>query len=391
MPEQVQVFRGMPSAALQLIKETVLPSVKSETKRIELERWINELIIEATPAVSFKRRLSRRKNTPGFSQDAMRSYASYFWHGSNHMARITYGERMRETIDAFRKETSSAPKRESTDVSKRTQMIDFLEDHLENLLNPTADWAQLRSVAFTWWLGFSPVSAVLNFTQLPIVTAPFLTEKFGTLRGLKAMTRATTSLTKMYGDPKEIASNLSEADNILIQLGLQQNFLEESLATELAGLANGGELSRNMHGTAAGRGMSSFAEAAGWMFQGSEKINRRISFMAAVKLMRENPDNAYGQELRNTKKLEYDDLRQTHGLSELEATAFLAGKDTVQKTQFEYAQYARPRFMRGKKGVIFTFYMFSQNMLWNTFNSPSNKRMLLVHVCYGWPDGFTWW
>jgi len=168
-----------------------------------------------------------------------------------------------------------------------------------------------------------------------------------------------------------------------LQRAVAQGFIDESQAMELAGIAEGGNLMRARADTRLGQAAATFAKWSSIMFQTSEKMNRRITFRAGLELARANPDAKYLAELREFRKEEYLDLVQKEGLSQAEATAFLAGKDAVLRTQFEYGVHARPEFMRGKKGIIFTFWMFTQNMMWAVFNSPGNKRMLLMMLLAG--------
>lgn len=377
VPETVQVFQGMPPNIIQHIKEHVSGSLTEEDKV-----WLDTLSAKYAPSVSFRHRLVRRTNTPGYSQDAMRSYASYFWHGSNHMARITYGQEMKDVITEFGKDNSRRV-RQGVNVYKRGKMIEFLNDHVEAILNPKPDWAQLRSMAFTWYLGFMPASALLNFTQLPIVTLPYLSSRFGDVKATIAMQKAAWQLRRSYSNPEEMAKKWNPLMARMIEVGLQQNFLEESMAMELAAVAEGGNFVRARYGSATQRSMAAMGQAAGWMFQGSEKINRRVTFISAVQLALNNPGAQYLKDLKGYRQREFLDLVQKQRFTEPQALAFLAGKDAVERTQFEYGVHARPRFMRGRKGVIFTFYMFLQNMLFNVGNMPGRKRMLLTMFMMG--------
>lgn len=377
VPETVQVFQGMPPNIIQHIKEHLSGTLTEEDKV-----WMDTLSAKYAPSVSFRHRLVRRTNTPGYSQDAMRSYASYFWHGSNHMARITYGQEMKDVITEFGKDNSRRL-RQGINVYKRGKMIEFLNDHVEAILNPKPDWAQLRSMAFTWYLGFMPASALLNFTQLPIVTLPYLSSRFGDAKAVVAMQKAAWQLRRSYTNPEEMAKRWNPLMARMIEVGLQQNFLEESMAMELAAVAEGGNFVRARYGSATQRSMAAMGQAAGWMFQGSEKINRRVTFISAVQLALANPDVKHLKELQGYRQREFADLVQKQGFTEAQARAFLAGKDAVERTQFEYGVHARPRFMRGRKGVIFTFYMFLQNMLFNVGNMPGRQRMLLTMFLMG--------
>lgn len=373
IPETVRGFSGLPSSLLKSIEERLELTEEQQT-------WLRRMVVEMAPAQSFKKRLERRKNIPGFSIDAMRSYSSYFWHSANYIARVEFGPEMEDTINTAKKETSALLG--ATDVVKRRRLIAYIEDHKDHVMNPGEDWAWARSVAFQWWLGFSPASAVLNFTQIPMVAYPYLASRYNDPKALSALKNAMLEVKNLYQAPVKQGKKMSDDDFRQVQVGIEQEFLEESMAVELAGQVEGGNLVRAMAGNKYSRWYQSLTKASGYMFQTSEKINRRVVFMAGVRLARANPDAAYLQELKTTKPGEFADLVK-RGMSENEAVAFMSGKDAVRRTQFEYAAWARPVFMRGRKGLIFTFFMFVQNMTWFTLNSPGNVRFLLMMLAMG--------
>lgn len=371
VPEEATIFRGIPQTVLERLKN--MPET-SDTQR----QWIDRMIVEMSPAQSFKRRWMRRQNLPGYSQDAGRAYAQYFWHGANHIARVKYGKEMERVLEKNAAVDINERQRQGINVDKRRQIQDFIKDHFTHIMNPRPDWAQLRSLAFTWWLGFSPASAALNITQIPMVAWPYMSARFKDDKGaMQALITAAKDINKMYTKP-EALKDVSDDTLRLLDLGLKQGFLEESMAMELAAVAEGSALARARHGSSMQRQLRWFADKAAWMFQQSERFNRRIVFRAAVEMARNNPDAPYLQEMKQQLQTEFDNLTQEQGLSESEALAFLAGKDAVIATQFEYNAWARPRFMRGKAATVLTFFMFTQNMVWFSMFSPGNARFLLM-------------
>ncbi|MFQ5742001.1 MAG: PLxRFG domain-containing protein [Acidobacteriota bacterium] len=371
IPKTVQVFRGLPP--------TLLKAMKAKLGLSEEQRaWFDRLIVEFSPAKSFRKRFLRRKDIPGFSLNAMRGYADYFFHGAGYIARVQWGGDLESIISDARKETSelrlTMGREGVADVSKREEIIEFMRDHLSHIMDPKPDWAQLRSVAFQWHLGYVPVSAVLNLTQVPMVTWPYLAARFGDGRAIGAIRRATFDFKKAFEKGSPDAS-----DALLrgLNLGMEQGFLDESFAKELAATASGSNLARLLPGSKLERMLMQSAHWSAFMFQTSEKFNRSVTFRAAWNLALENPGAEYLTELRDTNTLQFREL-VGQGWSELEATAFLAGKDAVQRTQFQYSQHARPRFMRGRAGTVLTFFMFVQHMLWFSTHSPGKGRYLLM-------------
>ena len=365
MPKEVMPFRGLPPSVLKALKTKLRPSK-------EQQAWLDDLIAGWAPSASFRQNLSRRQNIPGFSFDAMRTYANYFWHGSNYLARIEFKGRLQESINSMTGEMAEL-ENSGFATDRRQELRDFVQDHLNEIMDPTPDWASIRSLAFIWWLGFSPASAALNFTQVPLVAYPYLASRYTDLKAVGALRKAVFSIHHLYqGKTDKVSDVLLKA----VGRAMSQGYIDESQATELASVANP-NLTRLLPGNMAQQKIQQFAHIGAWMFHQSEKINRRVVFRAAWELALANPEAKYLTELQSTNALEYESLRQDN-FTHQDAVAYLAARDAVIKTQFEYASWARPRFMRGRTGVLFTFFMFLQNMVWFARYSPGNKRYLLM-------------
>ena len=369
VPQEVKHYASLPAPLLRSIKANMKLSK-------EQRMWLDNFILEQAPEKSFRKHFVQRKSVKGFSKDAVRGYADYFWHAANHIARIEHGEDMNRQIELLDKQTTDISRR-GADVTKRREIVDYLRNHLDMILYPGNDWASLRALAFQWWIGFSPASAALNFTQTPLVTVPYLSKKFGWPQTKVAWLAAMAQSRK----ERDINVDPSEAEAKMFELGIRQGFIDEGQATELAQVAEGGNLvSRS---SPIGRGMEGFFKAGGLMFQMMEKFNRKTTFRMTVNLMRSNPNPDYEKELLNKYGIEYRELQEIEGFTPNEAMEFLAGKDAIRTTQFEYSRWARPRFMQGKKGVIFTFFSFVQNMLFFTTNVPGGRRYLLTMLLMG--------
>ena len=366
IPDSVMPFRGLPPTLLNLIKNRLNLSP-------EQLNGLDQLTAEFLPTKSFRKRLQKREDTPGYSLDAMRSYANYFFHGANYFARIEFHNDLQDTITDLNQRTSNV-RGAPADATQLRSIADFLQDHFNNIMNPQRDWAALRSFAFQWWLGFSPASALVNFTQIPLVAWPYLSSRFGDTKALIEIKKAVLSIHKIYQNKE---GSIPADEFAAVNRGIAQGPLDESQATELAGTAEGDNLQRLLPGTRAQRFLMQSAHWSAFMFQTSEKINRRIVFRAAYRLAKQNPNAAHIQELKDTNPLEYESLLKD-GFSELEAGAYLSAIDAVTRTQFEYAQWARPRFMRGRAGTLLTFFMFVQNMVWFARYSPGRTRFLLM-------------
>jgi len=370
MPKDVQGFRGLPA--------TLLTSIRTKLQLTEEQgRWLDDLIVEMSPSASFRRRMQRRANIPGFSMDAMRSYASYFFSGAKHLARVEFKPVMDEEIGDFGKEIAGlAAQGETIDVRKRRRIQSYMANHLEHIMNPKPDWAQLRSVAFQWYLGFNPSSAALNLTQPVLVGWPYLAARFGDAKAMKAMMAATKDIQGMYKYDKK-AQKTPLALFKAIDRAVREGVVDESQATELAATAQGQHIQRLLPGSKSQRFAMQWAHYSAWLFQQSERLNRRIMFRAGWDLAIKNPEATYLRELEEQNEIETRVLWR-EGFTTDQARAYLAARDAVRRTQFQYAPHARPKFMRGKKGVIFAFFMFQQSMIHFTLHSPGNIRFLAM-------------
>lgn len=370
IPEEARPFRGLPPALLQQLKG--LPGLTAQ-QRI----WIEQLVVELSPAQSFRKRLARRKDVPGFSLDAMRSYASYFWHGSNYLARIQFQRPLQEAVNSVHAEASDpqfALTQPGQDVSQRRRIADFMQQHMDQILNPAPDWAQVRSIAFIWWLGFAPQSAILNLTQVPMVALPYLSARYGGLKSTNALRKALGAVPRMMRRKTE---DVSDGFLTALSRAVENGVVDESYATELAATSEGPNLTGLLPGNKPQRGMMKIAHWSAFMFQMSEKFNRRATFTAAWELAMADPTNPILQELKELNTLEHRDLVRK-GFNEGEALAYLAARDAVWATQFQYSNHARARFMRGRKGVIFTFFTFVQNMVFFAAHDRGRIQFFLM-------------
>lgn len=367
MPKEMEVFRGLPPGLLQALLKKINPTE-------EQRAWIDAIIFEGTPAQSFKKRFVTRVGVPGFSDEALRSYANYFFHAANHIARIEFDGDLRNSITEVEADTGELAKVQGVNLDKRRGIIDFMRQHHKFIMTPQNDWATLRSAAFTWYLGFNASSALINLTQVPLVAYPYLAARFTDFGSLNELRKATMDLHKIYNAKKE---NIPEDEFWMIDLGIKQGWLDESQAVELAAISEGSNLARALPGDAAGRTIRQVGGWAAFMFQSAEKLNRRVVSRAAYRLAKQNPDAPYLQELLKANELQVEDLK-LQGRKEPEILAYLAARDAVENTQFEYASAFRPQFMQGKKGVLFTFFMFQQQMLYYARFTPGRGRFLLA-------------
>jgi len=370
--EVEMTFQGMPPQLVGKLKQLMLEGLEINDQMTEEEKatergkmdeqlkHLDDMLHNLAPGQSFKHRLQRRKGTPGYDMDAIRGYASYMQNAANHISRIKHYAELMDSIGelrTFRKQV------EDTDIgNKEAGLEDFLRRHYQYSMNPGNEWANLRALGFLWYLGYVPKSAFVNLTQLPLVTYPHLAAKFGDVKAVGALARAMGDIKKVWTSGTELEPHLRAA----VQAGVEAGFLEESLATELAGMAEGSNLQRLLPGSflkseRAARGIRQVSHLGAWMFQQTEKMNRLITFTAAFRLEMENSGNA--------------------------ETAYKVARDAVENTQYEYARWNRPQLMRGRKSSLFLFKMYLQNTLYFAARNPGSGRYLAMSFLLGGLSG----
>lgn len=311
---------------------------------------IRQLTYKYAPGRAFVQHMIHRKGIQGMSLDAMRVFGTYMQSASNHIARSQHYIDLQADLKGLQG-VRNQMELYAGDTSSLDVLENSLNKHLEYIMNPGQEWAAARAIGFTWYLGFNVKSAAINFTQIPMVTYPYLAERYGAGRAFNMLMSSMKEATLAF-NPKTMGKKLPPYLNELMERAIKEGFIDEAMAVELAGVAQGPLLSRVIPSNAVNRGISQFAYYAATPFRFTEKLTRRTAFIAAVKLARSN------------------------GASMEEA--YVAGRDAVRATLFEYAKWNRPEFMRGKKSVFFLFWTFMQHMAFTLFGGQGAKTAMGV-------------
>lgn len=363
MPEDVRPFYGMPPTLLKTMAQK-LTLTQAQMDALE------QLQFMMSPEASFKRRFAHKGYIPGYSRNFIRAFSHYAFHGARYYAKTKYIWEMEDQIAAARK----------VGGDKATRIANFMDDHLYNtVMNIKGDHGLLKGIAFNWHLAFMPSSAFVNITQTPLVTGPFLGSKFGDARAVKALSNAFRQLNTYYR--KGSLAGMTEFDMRALSVGIKWGVVSETQASELASLGNGNGLLMGVGGNQAQQAMHWFQEKGALMFELAEQFNRRVAFRAALELARNDPNSRYVREAVMKNPTMYNDLINgvntgNQRFSPQEAEAIVTAIDTLEQTQFVYARWARPRFMRGRwAGAITVFMRYTQGVLFLLLNENRSYRL----------------
>jgi len=355
--EDMKPFAGLPIAIMRQLKQNDKLRLTPEQKT-----KLQDMIDTMSPTQSIAKRMLERKGTAGFSNDAQRGYGNYMLMMGGHIAKMRHIGEMDAAIDSVRKSARYLGERGIIN-DKRNEIAGHLTRHQDYLLNPVNEWGGMRALAFLWFLGYNVKSAIVNLTQVPLVAYPYLAARVALTGGttLKSDAIAIAALTKAGLDVANLfrkgINKYTVDEQEMLSVLQSEGIIDESLATELAGVAHGDMISRNMpketaFTTNVQRGSQQFLRGSTWMFQAAEKYNRRVVGLAAYRLAREkNMDTQ---------------------------TSIDEAREAIRATQFEYARWNRAAFMRGKPGVFFVFMQYLQNVLYFVTRDPGKTRYMLM-------------
>jgi hypothetical protein len=285
--------------------------------------------LESMPDLSLRKGFIHRKGRAGYSQDALRAFASRMFHGAHQLGRLKYGQDMQEQIDLSRDAARSTKTPE-----RDTAVVNELERRHQYVMNPQGSaWAQnLTSAAFIWQLSMSPAAALVNVSQTVMIGVPVLGAKFGMAKAGSQLLRAMGDFTKGRGRAER--ANLSDDEKAALREAYETGLVESTQSHNLAGVGETGVEYSAVRNKVMG--------IMAWAYHQAERFNREVTFLAAYRLAKASGMN------------------QQDAINE--------GARLTWKTHFDYNNTNRPRAMHGdaaKVALIFRNYQI--NMLWRLF------------------------
>lgn len=367
LPENVMEFAGIPGPLLRRIKAS-LPGLTTQQGA-----WLDQLSHLMAPEGSFRKRMMKRQETPGYSLDAFRVFANYFQTGARYIARLEFKDQAQAEIDGLH----ANAKANLADTGRRTEIGDFMQSHLNYMLEGGRDWAKTKAFIAMWHLGYSPIAAAMNLTQVPMVTIPYLSSMFGYGASLRAVLSVSNALKASFGGTWHNApwAGYEKGRQELIARGK----IDAGQAPELAAYASANNLYKTAAGNATARFYRGLAQHSMWMFGKAERFNRELTYAAVFKMAMENPRAKLVQQIANNKMGEINELMSKTNVSYDEAVAILAASEAIDRTHGIYAPWARPAFMRVPiAGTVLVFFGYVQMMLYALRHNPGRAKHLFM-------------
>jgi hypothetical protein len=315
--EKHKLYAGMNIEALQLFAEHL---GADETAPYQ------EYLKEAMNNRSAMKRLIHRKGTEGYSEDAVRTLASFIISNARHASTQYNLHDMREMIQAI-------PEESQWDVQAKAVRL------YEYLTKPTEEASSLRGYLFFHYLGGSLASGITNMTQPLTMTTPYLMTKANPVKVAAQMTAAAkdsfTDPAKVKG-PLGIALRRAESEGITAPQEIHQ--LTAVASNKL--FASSGVANATM-------------KAWGGFFAAAEAFNRRTTFIAAFRLAKD--------------------------AGKADGAAYDEASEAVTATQGIYNKGNRPEWGRGIVGApLFTFKQYGVMYLELYNRLPVRQKAIML-------------
>lgn len=350
LTDEEVAFAGLPPTFVDSLQQNLALTPQQMAK-------LRETVISMSPANSFAKRMKRRQNIAGYSEDFIRAYADYFLRYANHISKVQAGpefDAALQQMEDFKKDMLVTP---GSNANNLSELLAWFKRHKDYMWRPAGEWYDLKAFTTLWYLGGSIPTTVTNMTQVPFVTLPYLSKHYGNGEALRALTMAYKDATRGWADPNVLLPD----EQAMMNAALDAGFVNESFATETAQLREGSTLTKLQPVTAARAVLNKINHYALLPFSKVEELNRRVTTLAAYRL-----------------------ARQKRFSGDFDEAAYLSARQAVEDTQNEYAIENRPEMMRGKKSVVFQFMQYSTHMTFMMFGGDASwKRLLLAQLLIG--------
>ena len=340
----------------------------------DLKDSIYQLYLQALPSGAARKSVVNRKGVLGFEEDALRSFAINQSTLVNQLARLKYGNQIRNEIAAGKKSLEGIPATDKN-IREKTAIIDTLAERATVTLSPPsmgsmeekADAAsRLGTKASFLFMLTSMRSAIIQPTQLIMFgfgglhakfgagkTAAMAAKYMGNFLTARALSRTELDESGNVVDEKGEAAmrNSKYVTESPIKDALQKaydvadvrNLFIDTRASDLAGSADAqeSELRQAGGGTSISKGAQAGLNLVSAPIHHAERVSREVFFMSAFEL-------AYEKQLAQGKK----------GDAAIEAATEQA-IELTKTLMFDYSALNKPLFAKtwyGRMGYQFMTY-----------------------------------
>lgn len=358
-------YRNAPSSSFV---GRVLNVLEANDIKGDAQNEIVRMYLDALPENSFAQAFRTRKNTPGFERDAIRAFSTKPYSIARQLANLEYGAKLNNLDTEMRNHVEKGS-------GQAVDMYNELAKHIKFAISPDIpEWSKIAtSIGFNMTLGFNLSSALVNLTQIPLITLPYLGGKYGLPESSKAIADATRIyLGSKFKDKARVdilgiktdMKAMPSMDNYdFDSKDLPADVLKYKTLAQVA--AEFGQLNRSqiydiLDVDKTDNLMTKVNAVSGFVFHHGERMNREVTLMAAFDLEM--------QRMKNPKKLTPEERAMTP--AQLERRAAENAIELTELTNGTMSAAAAPSLAQSGIGkVLFMFKRYGVSMYYMLFKT----------------------
>jgi hypothetical protein len=282
-------YRNAPSASFV---GRVLNILEANNVKGESQNEIVRMYLDALPENSFAQSFRTRKNVLGFERDAIRAFSTKPYAIARQLANLEYGAKFNNLDIEMRNHVENGS-------GAAVDMYNALAKHIKFAINPDVpEWSKIAtSGAFGMLLGLNVSSALVNLTQIPLVTLPYLGGKYGLPETSKAIAEATKIYLGSKFKDKGRVDILGIKTDMRAMPSVDNYDLDDKdlpdevkkLKTAIAVWNENGQLNRSqiydiLDVDKTDSLMTKVNAVSGFVFHHGERMNREVTLIAAFNL-----------------------------------------------------------------------------------------------------------
>jgi N12 class adenine-specific DNA methylase len=317
----------------------------AEVARIDDKSWeqVREQLDKAIKMRGFRKHFFGSRNMPGYSVDFERAIADYTIGIAGYLARRKYGSIWDGAIGKI--------------PTTKPMLRDYAQKYRDYTQSPQEELQMLRQAGFIYYLAGSPAAAMVNMSQVPLVTVPWLTQfapvpkvMYHVGRAYKdALAMTTASHGMDVFTPSKAPDDVREA----FQKAWDEGFFVPLNTWEMMGTAqNRSQVVRRL--SKAGR---TAVDAIALMFTTAERLNRIVTWIAAYRLGRQDTVRQSARTILADNALARSD-ELLRGYTPEKFAGF-----AIDETQLRMGKVNRPATMRHAGAALLQFKGFVMQMI----------------------------
>lgn len=310
----------------------------------DIKDQVFQMYLMTLPDKDMRKRFTHRTGKEGFTADVLRNFITSQHTATNQLSRLEYADKIRNQISQAYGELKNNP-----DKLRLTLFVDEISKRATAEISPAENndqiidfdkLASLGNTAVFMWMLTAPKSALIQFTQLPIVGLPVLTAMYGPVKTAAMTTNYMNFINKVtlskegpsFSNSEYVEKHKnSDALKFAYQYATKRGLF---MSTYAADLTARGAKPTDVYESTANKATRTIANMMTGAFHHMERMNREVMFMSAF-------------------ELELNKLQGSNMTKEaMQEAAARKAMSLTYESLFNYSAYNKPRAFKHPVGKI---------------------------------------